>query len=253
MKKKAKSKKLPVFKHIVKRKQKRKDKKTVYYYYSKTDKKITSKVNYNDSLKVRKIFKEKYGKGWLKKFYSGVTQIKQIEKAEKKHSLLEIEKIIKDYQKKTGYPKIGKDTETNYINFSGESAVTGKLISNITVFIQYNDRYYLVKQTDILELNGFFFYVVDTFMNALRKTYTNRTIKGRTKKGLSPFILWRFYEWINTKYPEIFVLDLNLSYSSEGFEKLVTFFKELIREGFNEFLFRLPVKNIYKYAYNSKK
>lgn len=242
-------KKLPVFKHIVKRK----NKKGINYYYNKTDKKITSKVVYNDSLKVRKVFKEKYGKDWLKKFYSGVTQIKKIERAEKKHSLAEIEKIVKDYQQKTGYPKTGNDTETNYINFSGESAVTQKLVNNIPVFIFYNDRYYLLTQLDILDINAFFFYVIDTFMNALRNNYSKRTIKGRTKKGLSPFVLWRFYEWINVKYPEIFVLDLDKSYSSEGFEKLVTVFKDLVREGFNEFLFNKPVKNIYEFAYKSLK
>jgi len=244
-----KTKKLPVFKHIVKRK----NKNGVNYFYNKTDKKITSKVVYNDSLKVRKKFKEKYGKDWLKKFYSGVTQIKQIEKAEKKHTLAEIEKIVKDYQQKTGYPKTGTNTQTYYINMSGEAEMTVKLIQKITVFIKYNDRYYLITPNDVLDINAFFFFVVDTFMSALRSNYTKRTIKGRVKKGLSPFIMWRFYEWINVKYPEIFVMDFDLSYSSEGFEKLVTLFKEIVREGFNEYLFNKPVKNIYEFAYKSLK
>jgi len=90
-----------------------------------------------------------------------------IEKAEKKHSLSEIEKIIKDYQKKTGFPNT-KD----FINFSGEAEMTKNLISNIPSFIHYNNRYYKLEKTDILELNAFFFYVIDTFMNALRKSYT---------------------------------------------------------------------------------
>lgn len=239
----------PVFKYIVKRKQKRKDGKIVYYYYNYTDKKIESKQKYERGLETRKKFKEKYGKDFIKKFKQGVTQIKQIERAEKKYSLDEMERIVKEYQKKTGYPKIPREA----INFSGLSESTDILIRNIPLFIRYNNRYYKLEKTDILDLGYFFFYIVDTFMNALRSTYKDRYIKSQTKKGLSPMCLFPIGEFINSDYPEAFVFYLDKAYSSEGFEKLVTLFNKLVREAFNEYLFNLPVYNIYEFIFKSKK
>lgn len=247
MKKKP-TKKLPVFKHIVKRLQKRKDKKKVYYYYNKTDKRTASKDTYNDSLKIREVYKEKYGKDWLKKFYSGVTQIKKVEQGEKKHTLKQIEKIVKEYQRKTGFPM----RFTNPINFSINAEVTDTVLSQKNFVIEYNNRFYLLPPDRLIDLTTFVFYVVDTFFSYLRNHYKSETINKKTKKGLSPFILWQIDYLINNEYPELFSMNLDASQSSEGFISAMTAFKNFVRQGFNEYLFDLQVVNVYELIYNSK-
>lgn len=244
---KKKKNKPPVFKYIVKRKQKRKDGKKVYYYYSHTDKKQVSKSDYNEALKTRDKFKKTFGKNYLKKFKSGITEIKKVEKGQKQAERLTTKQEVEAYMKKNGFP-----IDFGYsINYSGYYDVEKYTIDkNVSyMLIKYYGRYYIMTEEKLLDAMSFFFYVLDAFYSYLSKTIPKK------KKELTPHVQWKIDEIINSvDYPDMFALNLEQSQTSEGLQGAVTYFKKLVREGFNEYLFDLPVvEDLYELIATTKR
>lgn len=231
------------FKVIVRRQQKRKDGKRVYYYYNATDKKRATKEDYYTNEDLKKYYKKKYGKEWKVRFISEVRRFKKDEKIQKKKQKILDAEEIKQYREDTGFitqkGEVSKRKFNGYVNQSVNSFVSDVLLENHPttkhVLIKFRNSFFAPTEKNLLEFI--------LFTNDIMGWYFEEVDKRCSKKELSnasPFIIFKSYTYINEVYPNLEVLDLNLTIASENKKglddilqnEIIPYFKEKYFSGF---------------------
>ena len=238
------------YKIIVRKLQKRKDGKRIYYYYNKTDKRIASRADWvvNDDLKI--YLNKKYGKKIGKiKFLSGVREYSKLEKAERKKFLETTKAEIDEYRKETGYgfdlSKKGKKKGakkphglSGYFNLSVVTAVEAYVIGaegfTSKILIKADNKYYLPTELNLIEFRFFVEDVISFFFGLMDEYYTDKELENS-----SPAVMFYAYDYINKDYPTLRIFDMDLT-TSNGAKKehqtmLTRHLKEISKEYFSGF------------------
>lgn len=170
---------------IVKKLQKRKDGKRVYYYVNRTSGGRASRIDYENFLEEKQNFKDLYGDEYKKKLDSALRFIARAEKESKAKYKKEKEEILNETINERGFPI----ELTRPLNTSIKSLLT-KVSSKggIIAVISEGKTYLIEKGEDVLDFGLFIDEVLDWYFDKIKELYPKG--KGKKKKKNSPFVIW---------------------------------------------------------------
>ena len=240
-----KRKKSSPYKHIVRKKQKRKDGKKVYYYVNKTDGGITNKENYERNETLKQKIKSVYGASWKEVFFEGVKEVKHEEKRYKQNQKKQRKLNIEDSLNADGYPI----EFAEFINTSFYPSFVEKVLDNENILLKFRERYYILGGMDLLDFKFFCEELLEYFFDKVRELYKKK------KKTSSPMLLFPWVAFSGGSLPVVEGSILDEISTNEDFS--INYGKTKAQKGksiqskvswlFNTYLSGLKEVNLYDY------